>query len=130
MCFDNTNIYLKISDTEDHKGDKSVNLSDGTIYIPDDNETFIITQDNDFEFFEEQEWSLLPPSNRLPRPVYFEEVRHKYPGTVIFYRGGYHIITDEMIAYNICTGIFQPIGSLEFVIIANDSLKLRDNRKV
>jgi hypothetical protein len=129
LCFDDTDIYLKISDAEDRPGDKLVALSDGTTYMPDDNENFIMIG-NDCGFFEEQKWSRLPPSNTLPRPVYFEEIRHKYPGTVIFYRGGYYIITDDMIAYDIYTGIFQPISSLEFVIIANDNFKLEDNRKI
>ena len=73
----------KISDAEDRPGDKLVALSDGTTYMPDDNENFIMIG-KDCGFFEEQNWSRLPPSNTLPRPVYFEEVRHKYPGTVIF----------------------------------------------
>ena len=126
---DDYEIYLKISDAEDRPGNKIVALSDGTTHDPEDNETFIMVG-NDCGFFEEKHWRGLPPSNTLPRPVYFEEVRSKYPGTVIFYRGGYYIITDDMIAYDIYTGIYQPISSLEFVIIANDNFKLEDNRKI
>lgn len=131
ICYDNlavsNNIYIKVSNDDEGHDTLLLCLDDGRTLTIDDDRKLIPDLSPHF-VFKENIYHMT--SEKLPRAVFFTEIRGWKTGSVILYKNELYIIGDMMNAYSLKTGKYTYIGSDELVIVVDDFVHFEMKNKI